>query len=85
MEHLPVLRRVTVNQDEKHDYISRGATLQLRDVGVYAVYGYEDKGRAEWKFEYLVQAVISKSTGDIKPNEKVCMIPLAISILHIVY
>lgn len=71
LEHLPVLRRITVDQDEKHDYISRGATLQIRDVGVYAVYGYEDKGRVEWKFEYLVQESTSKSTGEVKPNEKV--------------
>jgi hypothetical protein len=62
---------VTIDQDEKHDYISKGATLQIRDVGVYAVYGYEDKGRVEWKFEYLVQESTSRSTGEIKPNEKV--------------
>ena len=71
MEGLPVLRRLTVNGDERHDYLSRGATLQIRDTGVYAVYGLEDRGKVEWKFEYLVTPRTSASTGEIVPNEKV--------------
>lgn len=66
-----MLRRLTLSGDEKHDYLSRGATLQIRDTGVYAVFGHEDKGRIEWKFEYLVQPRISASTGEVVPNEKV--------------
>jgi hypothetical protein len=65
------LRRLLVNDDDKHDYFSRGSTLQIRDTGVYAVYGSEDRGKVEWKFEYLVQPRISASTGETVPNEKV--------------
>lgn len=63
-----------MDDDEKHDYLSRGATLQIRDPGVYAVHGSEDKGRVEWKFEYLVQPRLSSSTGEVKPNEKVSLV-----------
>ena len=66
-----MLRRLIVDGDEKHDYLSRGATLQIRDQGVYAVYGTEDRGRVEWKFEYLVTSRISPTTGEEVPNEKV--------------
>ncbi|ORY34578.1 hypothetical protein BCR39DRAFT_116063 [Naematelia encephala] len=75
LEGLPVLRRMTIRDDHKHDYLSRGATLQIRDLGVYAVYGSEDKGRVEWKFEYLVTPKISASTGEEVPNEKM-VVPL---------
>ncbi len=71
LEGLPVLRRLTVNNDEKHDYLSRGATLQIRDTGAFAVYGPEDRGKVEWKFEYLFTPRISTSTGEVVPNEKV--------------
>jgi len=62
---------LTVNNDEKHDYLSRGATLQIRDTGAFAVYGPEDRGKVEWKFEYLFTPRISTSTGEVVPNEKV--------------
>ena len=68
-----MFRRCYVNQNEKYDYIGRAATLQIRDLGVYAVYGSEDRGRVEWKFEYLVQESISESTGEVRTNEKVCL------------
>lgn len=71
LDGLPVLRRLTVNNDEKHDYLSRGATLQIRDTGAFAVYGPEDRGKVEWKFEYLFTPRISTSTGEVVPNEKV--------------
>ncbi|WWD20445.1 hypothetical protein CI109_104921 [Kwoniella shandongensis] len=76
LEGLPVLRRLTTNLDDKHDYLSKGATLQIREPGVYAVYGSEDRGRAEWKFEYLVQPRISRSGIEI-PNEKI-VVPLGL-------
>lgn len=38
---LPVLRRIYVNEDENHDYISREATLALKSNGLYAVRGVE--------------------------------------------
>lgn len=47
LEGLPVLRRLTVNGDERHDYLARGATLQIRDTCVYAVYGSQDLGKVE--------------------------------------
>jgi hypothetical protein len=77
-----MIRRLMVNDDGKWDYLPRGATLQIRDLGVYAVYGHEDKGRVEWKFEYLVQPRISPTTGDAVANEKVsltCSMPYRIT------
>ena len=38
---LPILRRITVNDDETRDYISREATLGLKSNGVYAIHGIE--------------------------------------------
>ena len=60
-----------MREEDSHDYISRSATLQIRDSGVYAVHGTEDKGRVEWKFEYLVQPRFSNHTGEAIPGEKV--------------
>ena len=74
-----MLRRLVVNGDDKHDYLSKGATLQIRDTGVYAAHGTEDRGKVEWKFEYLVTPRISPTTGEDIPNEKVsaarCLMP----------
>ncbi|KAG8903583.1 hypothetical protein FRC01_009146, partial [Tulasnella sp. 417] len=50
----PTLRRVTINGDESKDYVSREASLSLKENGVYAVQGWEDKGKLYWKMEYLV-------------------------------
>ncbi|KAK4689867.1 hypothetical protein P7C73_g232, partial [Tremellales sp. Uapishka_1] len=71
LEGLPVLRRLTVNKDDRHDFLSKGATLQIRDSGVYAVYGHEDRGRLEWKFEYLVTPRVSPTTGEYIRDEKI--------------
>lgn len=74
LEALPVLRRVTVNEDDRYDYVGRGATLQIKEVGVYAIYGSEERGKVEWKFEYLVKPKVNKA-GDDVPNEKVSSWP----------
>lgn len=71
MEGLPVLRRLTINGDEKLDFLAKGASLQIRDTGVYAVHGNEDKGKVEWKFEYLVTPRVSPTTGEYVRDEKV--------------
>jgi len=71
MMGLPVLSRCTLNNEEKRDYLPRSSTLHVKQLGVFTTYGVEDRGRVEWKFDYLVQAKFSASTGEIKPNEKV--------------
>ncbi|WVF68337.1 hypothetical protein IAT40_003102 [Kwoniella sp. CBS 6097] len=76
LEGLPVLRRLTINNDDKHDFLPRGATLQIKDPGVYVVCGTEDRGKVEWKFEYLVQPKVSPISGEEVPNERI-IVPLA--------
>ncbi|KAJ7727837.1 hypothetical protein DFH07DRAFT_851568 [Mycena maculata] len=41
LDGLPILRRLTVNDDESRDYISRQACLSLKANGVYTVQGSE--------------------------------------------
>ena len=61
-ESPPVLRRITVNNDEASDYISRQAHLILKSNGVYVVHGQEtvaaehdsESVKLCWQFEYLV-------------------------------
>lgn len=61
-ESPPVLRRVTVNNDEASDYVSRQAHLILKSNGVYVVHGQEtvsaehdsESAKLYWQFEYLV-------------------------------
>lgn len=43
-----------LNGNIKRDYVSREATLVLKNNGVYTVRGSEDKGRLTWQFTYLV-------------------------------
>ncbi|OCF34388.1 hypothetical protein I316_03902 [Kwoniella heveanensis BCC8398] len=76
LEGLPVLRRLTINNDDKHDFLPRGATLQIKEPGVYVVCGTEDRGKVEWKFEYLVQPKVSPISGEEIPNERI-IVPLA--------
>jgi hypothetical protein len=40
-EGLPILRRLTINGDENHDFLSRQAYLGLKSKGVYIVHGTE--------------------------------------------
>ncbi|WVR07889.1 hypothetical protein IAU60_004932 [Kwoniella sp. DSM 27419] len=77
LEGLPVLHRLILGTDDKHDFLPRGATLQIRDPGVYVACGSEDRGKFEWKFEYLVQPKISPFTGEAVMNERL-VIPLAL-------
>ncbi|WWC66057.1 uncharacterized protein I303_108679 [Kwoniella dejecticola CBS 10117] len=77
LEGLPVLRRLTTNNDDKFDYLSRGATLQIKEPGVYCVCGQEERGKAEWKFEYLVQNKRSINSGEQIANERI-IVPLAL-------
>ncbi|OCF62043.1 hypothetical protein L486_01709 [Kwoniella mangroviensis CBS 10435] len=77
LEGLPVLRRLTINNDEKHDFLSRSATLQIKEPGVYSVCGQEERGKAEWKFEYLVQNEISPNSREQIANERI-IIPLGL-------
>ncbi|KAJ1302593.1 hypothetical protein OPQ81_002910 [Rhizoctonia solani] len=51
----PMLRRLTINGVEDRDYLSREASLSVKSNGVYTVKGAEDRGRFQWKLEYLVE------------------------------
>jgi len=76
----PILRRVTLNDDETHDYVSRQACLTLKCNGVYVVHGYDmvsghhsaseaANGKLHWQFEYLVderRADVSKTPRDME-------------------
>ncbi|WWC73864.1 uncharacterized protein I206_107836 [Kwoniella pini CBS 10737] len=77
LEGLPVLRRLTINNDDKFDFLSRSATLQIKEPGVYSVCGQEERGKSEWKFEYLVQNKISINSGEQILNERI-IIPLGL-------
>ncbi|WVQ66223.1 uncharacterized protein L199_004402 [Kwoniella botswanensis] len=77
LEGLPVLRRLTINNDEKYDFLSRSATLQIKEPGVYSVCGQEERGKAEWKFEYLVQNKISPKSREQIANERI-IVPLGL-------
>ncbi|WWC92627.1 uncharacterized protein L201_007586 [Kwoniella dendrophila CBS 6074] len=79
LEGLPVLKRLTMNNDDKFDFLSRCATLQIKEPGVYSVCGLEDKSKSEWKFEYLVQHKISLSSGEQIANERI-IVPLGLYI-----
>lgn len=62
LESPPVLRRITVNNDEASDYVSRQAHLTLKSNGVYVIRGHEisstvhasEQSKLHWQFEYLV-------------------------------
>ncbi|CAE6382729.1 unnamed protein product [Rhizoctonia solani] len=68
-ESEPMLRRLTVNGVEDRDYLSREASLSVKSNGVYTVKGSEDRGRFEWKLEYLVEDRRGPS-GAVMPGEK---------------
>ncbi|KAL7418837.1 hypothetical protein Q5752_006521 [Cryptotrichosporon argae] len=79
LQSLPVLRRLTINGDDKHDHLARETTLQIRDPGVWAITGGSGDGRGEaaWQFSYLVTPRLCKQTGELVPNERV-VVPLAL-------
>ena len=63
LDRAPTLNRIVVDGDETRDYITRTATLALRNNGVFFVHGTEDHRpegdngpvvRLNWRFEYFV-------------------------------
>lgn len=56
----------------KRDYLSREASLVLKNNGVYSVRGTEDKGRIFWQFMYLVDDR-RNAAGEKMSGEKVCV------------
>nr|GAT58987.1 predicted protein [Mycena chlorophos] len=83
LEGLPVLRRLTVNNDESRDYISRQATLSLKHPGVYTVHGSESyngappiksnasfDGKMQWRLEYLVDNKVEESGTKLVDGER---------------
>lgn len=85
-ESLPVLRRVTVNDDETHDYVSKQAYLTMKTNGVYVLYGHEmsttthasEASKLYWQFEYLVDDRLLDGSGRIMEGEKL-LTPLTFS------
>ena len=86
---LPILRRISVNDDETRDYISREATLGLKSNGIYTIHGIElaaqtmhDENRAttelHWEFVYKVDDRKVGPSKKIIDGEKNLM-PLSLS------
>jgi hypothetical protein len=80
LETPPVFRRLLVNGDESHDYLSRQAYLILKANGPYTVHGTEPIQSARhfpnaeppvlsWRFDYLVGDKRTEA-GRIIPGEK---------------
>jgi hypothetical protein len=82
----PILRRVTTNDQETHDYVSKQAHLTLKCNGVYIVHGNEissvdhdgEAQKLSWQFEYLVDDRRLDVSGRIIEGEKV-LTPLTFS------
>jgi hypothetical protein len=66
----PTLRRMSINGDTKHDYMSRESSLTVKSNGMYVVKGSEGKGRAPWEFRYLIEDRLT-SSGEKMNGEKV--------------
>ncbi|KAH9982628.1 hypothetical protein BGW80DRAFT_1198436 [Lactifluus volemus] len=88
LETPPVLRRLMVNGDEYHDYLSRQAYLVLQSNGPYTVQGIEPIHTSRlfstaepvllaWRFDYVV-GDRRTDTGRIIPGEKT-LTPLSFS------
>ncbi|KJA28376.1 hypothetical protein HYPSUDRAFT_33742 [Hypholoma sublateritium FD-334 SS-4] len=81
----PILRRVTVNGDDTHDYVSRQGLLVLKINGVYVLHGHEmptgpdsDTSKLHWQFEYLVDDRVADTSGRVMVGEKT-LTPLTFS------
>ena len=70
LDKSPVLRRLTLSDDDTKDFLSRQGDLVVKTNGVYTLKGAEDKGTLEWKFEYEVDDRVSPA-GKIITGEKV--------------
>lgn len=74
----PVLRRISVNDDETRDYISREATLGLKSNGIYIVHGTElaiqtmhDENRGHGAMELHWEFVYKVDDRKVGPSKKV--------------
>ncbi|KAF8971755.1 hypothetical protein BDZ97DRAFT_1753012 [Flammula alnicola] len=84
----PILRRVTVNGDETHDYVSKQALLTLKTNGVYVLNSHEilsgshhhdaEALKLHWRFEYVVDDRLMDASGKVMEGEKV-LTPLTFS------
>ncbi len=81
----PILRRVTLNGDDAHDYVSRQGLLILKTNGVYVLHGHEmptghdsDAPKLRWQFEYLVDDRVADTSGKVMVGEKT-LTPLTFS------
>ena len=53
LEAWPKLSRLTVNGSQSLDYLSRHASLHVKNPGIYTLRGSEKEG-AEWRMRYMV-------------------------------
>ena len=82
----PILRRVSTNNQETHDYVSKQAQLTLKCNGVYVVHGHElslidqveEAQKLSWQFEYRVDDRRVDGSGRVIEGEKI-LIPLTFS------
>ncbi|KAJ7638305.1 hypothetical protein FB45DRAFT_902478, partial [Roridomyces roridus] len=79
LDGLPILRRLTLANDDSRDYISRQASLSLKTNGVYTVQGVESRhlaasemgdSKIRWKLDYLVGDRLEQSGKKILDGEK---------------
>ncbi|KAI0334501.1 hypothetical protein GY45DRAFT_1223994, partial [Cubamyces sp. BRFM 1775] len=86
LDSTPVLRRLTLADNEDKDYISRHASLTIKANGVYAVTGSENFDdhpsqagplQLHWRFEYLVDD--PKGLRRTTTNGEKAFIPLSFS------
>ena len=91
LDGLPVLRRISVNDDETRDYISREATLGLKSNGIYVVHGTElvtqtmhDENRSHGTIELHWEFVYKVDDRKVGPSKKIAdgeknLTPLSLS------
>lgn len=72
---MPVLKHISVNGDDRYDYLKRNATMNLKTNGVYEAKDINDEGDVEWRFEYVVEDKKSEGSGKAITGEKVRFYP----------
>ncbi|KAI0673574.1 hypothetical protein C8Q78DRAFT_1017778 [Trametes maxima] len=90
LDSAPVLRRLTMAGNEERDYISRHASLTIKENGVYAVSGTEwvedhhphvhgGSQQLSWRFEYAVDDLRRHDGRRAVANGEKTLVPLSFS------
>ncbi|KAI0652313.1 hypothetical protein C8Q79DRAFT_936983 [Trametes meyenii] len=90
LDSAPVLRRLTMAGNEERDYISRHASLTIKENGVYAVsgtewvedhhsHGHGGPHQLSWRFEYAVDDLRTHGGRRAAANGEKTLVPLSFS------